>query len=812
MRGVVHIQAEVTIHPDDVPQAALDDLVSRTTHNDPEYRKRVRMGVSVIDLSPTLTTHRWTEEGELVVWRGVLGDVLRILRRHGVHLPILDDRLWLPPAGLRSGITLRGYQEKPFKVMCRRQQAIGRGAAGCGKTEIHLATIAHFDQPTLVLVWHQRQQQVWIDRVRRHFGFTPGGIGGGFKREEIQPITIGMVQSVRNRMDWVPTAFGAVVCDEVQRFGAATFREVVNRLPAAVRLGASDDERRRDRREFLLYDTFGPLAWRLRRNQGQCPIDIYVVPTSFSAKGITFSTPWSDVVTAITSDERRNKQVVGVVRQLVNRGRRVLVWSDRVDHCKELQRRLTVDGIPSGLLIGGKENEKEAAATEAGLLSGVVKVGVGTSVAEQSINIPELSAGVMTCASADPDLLRFRQMRGRLARPNPKDPSKRGTLIYLWDRNVPVLRQKVGNIKRGYAVRMPKEKECEMPTRKTTRGVITLETLTAGCSMLGIKVPAKAATEDKVRNLIVKELSKSEQYGGFCCEDCGSDIVLDGLTACPFCGASFVWAPSEDIDAEEDVGGEEYVDEGEEGAEVGDEEEPGDEDVEPDEYVDEGEEGEEEAGAVEEDTYYVDVDLTEAAEWDDEGGVANAQYADEGDNPVVYDANGNGWSVTDGGLEPYGEHEEPEAEEEQEEEEEAPPPRKSRRQKQEGQARKEALAAKRAQVEKELPYSAEQLGQMKRPVLVMVASVLGVANPASLGGNDRLIKVILRAQAQSHGTDPATGMKKKAAPRKPVKAAPQHKPSKKAAAPPARRPAKAAPPARKPAKAAPPARRKPARR
>jgi len=62
------------------------------------------------------------------------------------------------------------------------------------------------------------------------------------------------------------------------------------------------------------------------------------------------------------------------------------------------------------------------------------------------------------------------------------------------------------------------------------------------------------------------------------------------------------------------------------------------------------------------------------------------------------------------------------------------------------QNKEEELERRRAQVKLELPYSKEQLQQMKRTTLLMVAGVLGIHNPIKLGSADNLIKAILKKQ------------------------------------------------------------------
>jgi hypothetical protein len=53
---------------------------------------------------------------------------------------------------------------------------------------------------------------------------------------------------------------------------------------------------------------------------------------------------------------------------------------------------------------------------------------------------------------------------------------------------------------------------------------------------------------------------------------------------------------------------------------------------------------------------------------------------------------------------------------------------------------------KREIIRRELPYTKDDLEQMKRPVLAMVGGVLGIKNPLHLGKNNAIIDEILKVQ------------------------------------------------------------------
>jgi hypothetical protein len=573
-----------------------------------------------------------------------------------------------------------------------------------GKTEMLLAAAAHFRQPTLVLVWQERQQRTWLKRVPKYFQFEAGGVGGAFKEPVLdRPIVIGMIQSVRNRLDTMQYQYGCVICDEVDRFAAPTLREVVNKLPAAVRLGASDDERRRDGREFLLYDTFGPRSWKLAKGTGQCDVEIFVVPTN--SKYRYASGDWTELVDHLIDDEIRNEMILRLAFREVREKHRVLIWSDRVEHCELLKSELVARGVKAGLLIGGQDRKEEADRTEDGLRDGTIEVGVGTSVAEKSVNVPPLDRGIMTCASADRKGYRFRQMRGRLARPF---PGKRARIYYLWDKRIYQLRSKVHNITRRYRVKTVVHPFAHKEgLRMGTKAAVTLDTLKAGCKALDIDVP-KGATPKKLEKLIQRELARDKTFGAFTCGACFRDIV-EGTLVCPYCGARF--KPVADDDEEPETEEEQEIEE--------EEEEEGEEEAE--EESEKEEEEEEEEGEEEE------------AEEEEEEEESEEEAEEEGEEEE--------------------EEEEEEAEEEGEEEEEEPKPKKKSSTKKKRPKSKSAKAAKeadneakRAQLKEELPYSEKQLKAMKRRVLIMIAAILGIKNALKLGSTDALIAAIIKIQ------------------------------------------------------------------
>ena len=429
----------------DVPDDVLVELTEYAKHRDPVYRRVRHLGRSTKGLTRFISTYKQVGD-TLVFWRGMLGRIRREFKRAGVKFKIDDRRTKVPTSRkLVPSFELYDYQRLPVKVMRRRQQTLGRGLVGCGKTEMILYLMTLFQYRSLVLIWTEAQQKTWLERIPTRLNVAReeiGGFGGVFPGVVIKDINVGLVHTLVRNSSSLAREFGFVACDEVQRFGAATFAPGVNTLHAAVRVGCSDDERRKDRRTFLLHDTFGPVGWRLTSEEvgeKSLPVSVLVKPTKFELAEEDLTLDTSSVITKLTKDRQRNRGIVSDIVRAVKKGHHCIVWSERVKHCRVLQTRLRRRGVGAMLLIGGSDLDEVKDAFKAGKCDVVI----GTTPAETSINILTLDRGFVTCGTADEGLKRFRQMAGRISRPNPNDDSKTAVMRYYWDYQVDRLNKRV---------------------------------------------------------------------------------------------------------------------------------------------------------------------------------------------------------------------------------------------------------------------------------------------------------------------------------------------------------------------------------
>jgi superfamily II DNA or RNA helicase len=290
----------------------------------------------------------------------------------------------------------------------------------------------------------------WHERAVTELGLRKQDVGivQGKRRKIGERLTLALQQTLYSKNFDLPDVaqhFGAVLVDEVHEAAARTVSETVDAFPGRVRLGFSADHRRRDRKEFLSEDLFGEVIFEVTKDELEqsnyiVPVVVRLVPTTFQADWYRDAPSeernFTQLITEMSEDDERNRLVRRVVRELVaSKISPVLVFTHRREHATRLaDAELLAEGVPTGLFLGGEGSAAEFEESKALLLSGVLKVAVGTFKSiGQGIDLPNVLAGVLaTPIGANRQF--FGQVRGRVCRQFPgKDI---GYLYYLWDREV----------------------------------------------------------------------------------------------------------------------------------------------------------------------------------------------------------------------------------------------------------------------------------------------------------------------------------------------------------------------------------------
>jgi superfamily II DNA or RNA helicase len=455
-------------------------LRAKFSHKNPTFAKAKAMGFyPKKGEKPIIETWR-KENGYLTFPRGGFRKVREILKSYGLPFVWEDARCYGAPRNEppRHVLTPYDYQLRCILAAYSTENCLIRSPTGSGKSTMILALAARVEVPSLVLMHTNGLKSQWIQRALSEMGIEKKDVGKiGAGKAKLRPITISTAQSLRYAppevWEQVNAYFGLIAFDEVHLFAAPTMFEVADRSTARYRIGISADERRKDRKHFLIYDQFGDVASEVTKEELVNrefihDVEVVMVPSEFDADwflvaeavhSFRMSNPeakfedvvmlvrekfpefpldqlppkgppdQSRLVTEMTQDPKRNELIVDLIGSRVQKGHRVLGYTDRTDHCFFMRERLRGLGVRIDVLLGQEhQTPREFDRVVADMRSGELSAAVGVwQSMGTGLDIPQVDRGVFMTPVGSSQ--KCNQMNGRLCRTSPKT-GKRGAKAY----------------------------------------------------------------------------------------------------------------------------------------------------------------------------------------------------------------------------------------------------------------------------------------------------------------------------------------------------------------------------------------------
>ena len=354
------------------------------------------------------------------VFRQVKGEkTLVVPRYYGLGRfgpPTRDAR---PACAGAPGIVFTGRlrdatrQPEAFAAGVKAFEETGGGVlslfCGGGKTTVALAFSAHLKVRTMIVVHKEFLANQWVEKIKE---FCPGATIGRVQGDVFdveKDFVIAMIQTMCMR-EFDKKAFdsiGLLVVDEAHHIGAPAFSQFMFKVCPRYTLGLTATPERKDGLTRLLYWFLGPEFFKVERvNQGTTK----VTTLNYTDQAFKESPPvtrfgqlnMAGMINIVTELEARNDLIVQTAEDALADGRRVLILSDRREHCFYLQNRL---GSNAKLYVGGmKEKDLEESAKS--------PIVVATfQLAHEGLDIPALDTVILATPKSD-----IKQSIGRIMR------------------------------------------------------------------------------------------------------------------------------------------------------------------------------------------------------------------------------------------------------------------------------------------------------------------------------------------------------------------------------------------------------------
>lgn len=407
-------------------------LCEKFTYTNPEFMVALQTKRSTKNIPKHLYHYAFQNIGQvqyLVLPRGAIGKVRDFCTAEQIPLRIMDKRIDLDPIDVHlQNTTVEPQQQDIVRVLTENIGGLIEASPGAGKTVSVISMIAQIKQPTLIIVHEHRLREQWESEIKYRLGgnYKLGRLDGDKKVEG--NVVIGLIDTLYNLVKEDPTCldkYGMVVVDESHHVSCTTFLAVLNSCKAKWRIGVTGTVERKDGMHILALDVFGPVLIKIAAENVKHRItnfdfemintDIAMeLPTVYRWDGKRKSkrVDITNTITLLTQNEERNDLICRKIADNIDAGEYPLVVSDRVDHCKELYRKVTEMGYKAVMLIG--ENRKKAKWSDIRADESIQCLIAQTTIAKEALDCPRLSRLHLTCTSSN--MPKIKQEVGRIRR------------------------------------------------------------------------------------------------------------------------------------------------------------------------------------------------------------------------------------------------------------------------------------------------------------------------------------------------------------------------------------------------------------
>jgi superfamily II DNA or RNA helicase len=275
---------------------------------------------------------------------------------------------------------------------------------GYGKTTVALYILCQMSMKTLIVVHKEFLMNQWYERIQQ---FIPharvGRIQANVVDVDDKDIVIGMLQSLSSkeydRKHF--RGFGMTIIDETHHVCTRTFSKLFSKINTKHILGLSATIERKDGLTKVLHWFLGGILFKVERTTQK---QVCVECLSFSCPEYE-SFPINrarqpnipEAINILTNIPERNQLILQTIQTKLGQNRRVLVLTDRRQHCKDLLESFTCreQHYTGGLYIGGMKPDDLKKSEEASVIFATF------SLAYEGLDIPVLDTLILATPKSD---------------------------------------------------------------------------------------------------------------------------------------------------------------------------------------------------------------------------------------------------------------------------------------------------------------------------------------------------------------------------------------------------------------------------
>lgn len=404
-----------------LPISLKNKLLRLSAFKNKQFHIAQAMGRSVWDIPRVIVKGDFSPQ-YFGVPRGCHSSVLDVLSANSIECIVDDVRSTGKPIDVTFKGELWDDQSAAFAAMIKHDNGTLIAPPAFGKTVLSSAVIAHRKVNTLIVVHRKNLAKQWRASLKKFLGLQDHQIGtaGGKDAKPSGFIDIALVKSLRKDENFreILAGYGQVMADECHHVTSDEFETIIGAANVKYVMGMTANSDKRQGDEPIVYMQCGPIRYVAQRSK-KAPKDRRVVPVN-----LKFEVPFADdapiqeIFNFLAENEERTKKIAEDVLECYRQGRKIILLTERVKHCKQLAEFLRPN-VEHLFVFGSGQSEKikeRLMAQLTGLAPGTPHVIIATtSLLGEGFDHPPLD--LMALAMPISWRGRVAQVAGRLDRP-----------------------------------------------------------------------------------------------------------------------------------------------------------------------------------------------------------------------------------------------------------------------------------------------------------------------------------------------------------------------------------------------------------
>ena len=286
---------------------------------------------------------------------------------------------------------------------------------GWGKTIMALYIISKLNRKTIIIVHKEFLLNQWRERINEFLPHARVGIIQGPKIDvNNKDIVLAMLQSIsiKDYDSKIFKDFGFTIVDECHHIAAEVFSRSLPKINSYYSLGLSATPKRADGLGKVFNMFLGPSVYKIDKDE-KC-VDVRIISYNevhnlkYNHEEMNYMGKlcMPRMINNIINNNNRNYLILYLAKDLVKKGRQVIILSDRRNQLKYLHEKLSNnDELTVGYYVGSMKQKDLKQSEKANIILGTFPM------AAEGLDIPTLDAAIFASPKSN-----IQQSIGRITR------------------------------------------------------------------------------------------------------------------------------------------------------------------------------------------------------------------------------------------------------------------------------------------------------------------------------------------------------------------------------------------------------------